>query len=136
MSKWCSDLNKVKEGDYIATIPFGWVKVVRIDKSNPYSIRTKLGAFMKDGTRQIEEKAPSAFIKPPEWLEEIIGHKPCEFKKDDQVLVSNDKLYWTKRYFSHVDKDGCGYYCFKHGRTSWSAINENDISFWEYCKKC
>jgi hypothetical protein len=133
MFEWDSDLSKVKTDDYIATIQFGWVKVINIDKNSPYSIVTKYQAYIKDGKRQVGEIAPSAFIKPPKWLEEIIGTKPCEFKKDELVLVSNDGFYWTKRYFSKYIENK--YYCFKQGRTSKTAIDSNDISAWIYCKK-
>lgn len=51
---------------------------------------------------------------------------------DTPVLVSNDNKEWIKRYFARYE-DG-NVYCWLSGKTSWTAICELSIGYWDYTK--
>ena len=133
--KWSSDLNDVKVGDWIATIAWGWVKVIHVFSNEPYPIHVECNssyAYTFDGKDALRDKAPSAFTVPPKWLVEIIGLKPCEFKKGDKVMVwDTDEEDWIRRYFSH--QKGNKFYCYTHGATPWS--NDTGTVAWERYRK-
>jgi len=125
-----NNLNKCKVGDWIAT-PAGWEKITEIVK-RVYPVCAGSGIYTIDGKFRLDDKAPSAFVEPPEWLLKYIGPKPCEFKKDELVMVryfAKDTEYL--RYFSHYENNK--YSVFADGRTSHTA---NGITQqWEYCRK-
>ena len=133
VDKWSSDLSKVEVGDWIATIAWGWCRVKRISSFGSYPIQVnRHSSYTFDGKNAPRDKAPSAFIIPPQWLLEIIGPKPCEFSKGDKVMVRNcGDSKWYPRYFSHQDRDF--YCCFADGSTEWS--NSGEMVQWEQCRK-
>jgi len=121
-----NNLSKCKPGDWIATIQHGWLQIKRVEVEVLYSIITDRDSYTLSGRDYSEDKAPSAFVDPPEWLLEYIGPKPCEFKKDDLVIVDNTCL----RYFSHYE-DG-KYYTYCGGQTS---ITTQETIAWDSCRK-
>ena len=132
---WSSNLNKVKVGDWIATIQMGWGKVssTNNDGNYPVDITTdgQCTSYACNGFYQSYHKAPSAFAVPPTWLLEIIGPKPCEFVKGDPVMVrDNDESEWLPRYFSHIK--GSNIFCFCNGLTPWTT---EAASPWSQCRK-
>ena len=127
-----NDLSKCKVGDWIATL-YGWKQIEEIGSLNDaYPIQIDSRFYTREGFFYIVHKIPSAFIEPPEWLLKYIGPKPCEFKKDELVMVryfAKDTEYL--RYFSHYENNK--YSVFADGRTSHTA---NGITQqWEYCRK-
>jgi hypothetical protein len=42
------------------------------------------------------------------------------------------KSEWIKRYFAKYENGRV--YVWKEGKTSWSAVNEHNVNFWEYAK--
>jgi hypothetical protein len=73
--KLVDGLRGVKVGDWIATIQRGWVKVTKITDSS-YPIMAGSISYTEDGLYSMNNKAPSAFINPPDWLRRYIGPKP------------------------------------------------------------
>jgi len=127
-----NDLSKCKVGDLIATA-LGWEKIAKITKIYHCThIHVASGVYTVDGKLDKSDKAPSAFIDPPDWLLEYIGPRPYPFEKDELVMVryfARDTEYL--RYFSHYENNK--YYVFIDGRTSYTA---NGITQqWEYCRK-
>lgn len=53
-------------------------------------------------------------------------------KVDTPILVSNDNKEWIKRYFARYE-DG-NVYGWLNGKTSWTAICELSIGYWNYAK--
>jgi len=130
-----NDLTKCKKGDWIATIQHGWQQIERInDIESPLPIITTYANYTLSGRYFPENVAPSAFVDPPDWLLDFIGPKPCEFKKDDLVVVweeddDNCVRFWE--YFSHMEGDK--YACFPNGKTSYTA--NGLVHTWKYCRK-
>ena len=120
-----NDLSKLKVGDWLATVPKGWIKIDDIDTGCTYCICDK---YTIDGKYHKSDKYPTAFANPPQWLIDIIGPKPCEFKKGDKVLVKSmlEGHGFLRRYFSHEKDDF--YYCFNNGADEWAA--DGDIIQW------
>jgi len=138
-----NDLSKCKVGDWIATA-IGWLKVQCIDENSEYPVIAKCQIERKDpiinncrtytnnGHYYKNDKAPSAFVEPPEWLLKYIGPKPCEFKKDELVMVRGyDDLDEMLRYFAYYEDDK--YYAYDNGNTSITSRGRN--SAWKYCRK-
>jgi len=125
-----NDLSKCKVGDLIATVK-GWVKITS-RAMDYYPIYVESKTYTLDGKREDDDKAPSAFVEPPEWLLEYIGPKPCEFKKDELVMVrGHDDLEWVLRYFAYYEGDK--YYAYNSGNTS--ITSRGSASAWKYCRK-
>jgi len=74
------DLSKCQLGDYVATLK-GWskVKVTKHDATYPICVGGR--SFSLNGYDSFNDKIPSCFIEPPKFWFEIIGPKPCKFKK-------------------------------------------------------
>ncbi len=128
-----NDLSGVKVGDYIWTVPKGWVKVTYADPVAPYAIVTlDYEAYTLEGKRDEGDTYPSAFLEPPEGIGET-EPKPCEFKKGQRVLVWDDDSNGKyKRYFSHLEDAGL-YHCFPSGLDEWANNGRATIS-WLHCR--
>ena len=132
-----SDLSKSKVGDWIATVMWGWLKITKLYPGNRYGVEFKTNDdtvnVTHNGCLYKFDKYPTAFTAKacPQWLIDIIGKKPCKFKKGDKVLLNGD----LKRYFSH-ETHGY-YYCFEDGKDAWTSngkVNEwqkHQITAWE-----
>jgi len=128
-----NDLSKCKIGDWIATT-VGWKQLNTSDYTDvTYPIAIGDKTYTSDGKYKVEDIVPSAFVNPPEWLLEYIGPKPCEFEKDELVMVWDDGEKYSPylEYFSHMK--GNKYACFQMGRTSFTARGK--VHTWEYCRK-
>ena len=54
-------------------------------------------------------------------------------KVDTPILVKDIlKSEWIKRYFAKYENGRV--YVWKEGKTSWSAVNEHDVTSWKYAK--
>ena len=130
-----NDLSNLKVGDYIWTIQSGWTKVLEIDTAGSPVIKCQSTTrspiyYSLDGKLLLGDSYPSAFIEPPSGF--CAEKKPCDFKKGDEVLVSNGGSSWRRRYFSHA-KNG-SYFTFSDGRTEWSSLGLVGEA-WRLCKK-
>ena len=136
MKEWSSDLSCVEVGDWICTFRVGWDRVASLlsGTSILYPILTESGiTYTIDGKRRKTDRVPTAFSEPPEWLIDIVGPRPCDFKKWDRVLVRDSSgNTWIRRYFSHVGDDG-RLYCFNDGQDEWTS--DGAVTPWKYCKK-
>ena len=66
----------------------------------------------------------SEYIEPPvDW---------SKVEVDTPVLVSHDNVVYYKRHFAKY-KNG-RVFVWGYGRTSWSAIDEDDIAWYTYAK--
>ena len=116
------DLSKCKVGDWICTAQFGWVQINTINDSLLHPISVVLDGYEEtytlNGFHHKDDKFPSAFIEPPkDWNAEP---RPHRFKKDDRVLVRDDKdAKWNRRYFAYEEKGKV--YCYPSGYTSWTT---------------
>lgn len=69
------------------------------------------------------------------WLFMEYIEPPVDWTKvevDTPVLVSNDNVTYCKRYFAKY-KNG-RVFVWEYGRTSWSAVDEDDIAWCTYAK--
>ena len=128
--------NKVEIGkQYKSSAPDGlfagtaFKRVLAVDCAGSYPVAIELAdgridKFTEDGYFSIS-KGNSA------W--NLIEVTPCaDFKKDEQVMVSEDGVRWSPRHF---DKEVEGVaYCFSDGRTFWT--NRGYSSYpWNYCRR-
>jgi len=126
-----NDLSKCKVGDKIATL-LGWKRITSIGFNSEYPIDIEGVLYTLNGHYLEDHKAPSAFVDPPEWLLEYIGPKPCEFKKDELVIVTGDgNSCKALRYFAYYEDDK--YYAYDNGNTS--ITSRGKTSAWKYCRK-
>jgi len=127
-----NDLSKCKVGDWVATL-YGWAQIEEIGSLNDdYPILINNLLYTREGFFYKAHKAPSAFIDPPGWLLKYIGPKPCEFKKNELVMVRMRIDHrWCLRYFAQHKKKG--YATYDYGKTSYTA--KGAISVWKYCRK-
>jgi len=97
-----------------------------------YPIQVNGRTYTQEGFFYKVHKAPSIFINPPEWLLEYIGPKPCEFEKDELVMVGeyNDRG-WMLRCFAYYKDDK--YYTYNDGRNS--ITSRGKTTSWKYCRK-
>lgn len=66
---------------------------------------------------------------------DLIEVRPWDdFKIDDPVLVSDDGLNWSKRYFAGVNSNGLPT-AFNDGTTSFTVPHSTHITEWDFCKK-
>ena len=124
-----NDLSELRVGDWLATVQYGWLQIKNIHyNNNIHPIQTNHEYFTFDGKTHNYDKYPTAFANPPQWLIDIIGPKPCDFKKGDKVLVKSmlEGRGFLRRYFSHEKDDF--YYCFNNGADEWAA--DGDIIQW------
>jgi len=130
-----NDLSKCKVGDWIATIQFGWIQIDMIgDMESRYPISTAETTYTSSGKHFIENKVPSAFVEPPEWLLEYIGPKPCEFKKDELVIVWDDEAEKSPSFLEYFCRmDGNHYLCYQYGKTS--ITSQGRTHKWTHCRK-
>lgn len=56
--------------------------------------------------------------------------KPCPFKKDELVEVSQNGVDWLLRHFCKLENEM--YYCYENGKTS---TNSHCTQAWRYCRK-
>lgn len=71
-----------------------------------------------------------------EWLfaeyKELKINIPPDTPIDTKVLASHDGINWNKRYYAgHINGK---YWTWSNGVTSWSAVNENDVTSWKYMR--
>ena len=68
------------------------------------------------------------------WLED--EHEIVNWSKvavDTPILVKDYlNTPWLKRYFARFENGKV--YTFDDGRTSWSVVNDNELSSWKYAK--
>lgn len=88
------DLSKVKVGDEIWTIEEGWTKVLSIDYSKDYPIKTKKWTYTLEGKIYSKYKYPSAFLEYP-FKEQPIETDTIVWFRDYE-----DEL-WRFGYYSH-----------------------------------
>jgi hypothetical protein len=131
-----SDLSKVKIGDWIFTIQNGWTKVLHILDNARYVIHAESGFYTIDGKYTFDDSCPSAWVRPPAYLNAPPKPKPKPvFKKGDRVLVWNvNAEAKERRIFSHYDsKRRFPYVCFKYGADEWSS--RGLVDYWACCQK-
>lgn len=68
---------------------------------------------------------------PQRILEKVISLK--EYKVDDPIMVSRDKISWLKRHFSGISREGLPI-AFSKGKTSWSS-EPYDVVSWNYYRR-
>lgn len=70
------------------------------------------------------------------WLEEEYEEPEVDWSKvevDTPILVRNtDNEEWHKRYFARYENGTI--YAWVNGRTSWAAIDNDDVTNWRYAK--
>ena len=111
-----SDLRKVKVGDKIWTIQYGWVEVVNVE-TDSYPIETDGSCYTIDGKRSKSDKYPSAFTEYP------FKEQPIE--KDTIVWYRDDEdTSWMVGYYSHFE-DG-NHFCF-HGSKKSTETNVKNV---------
>ena len=70
------------------------------------------------------------------WLMEEYEEPEVDWSKvevDTPILVrDNDGDKWIRRYFAKYD--GKIVYAWNCGRTSWSTLNDNEVTDWKYAK--
>ena len=126
-----NDLSKCAIGSWIATTE-GWKQVKRSHNyAHTYPINIGERSYTLDGKVHACDIVPSALVDPPNWLLEYIGPKPCEFEKDDPVLVWNTGDIKFYMHFSHME--GGKYICFADGRTSYTT--DGKVDAWTHCRK-
>lgn len=115
---------KLKPGDWIWTIQYGWVKVTKINMSGDLPtlrVRTDLCSlvtYYSNGKFYFNDKFPSAFLEPLPQLDQT--PKPIDLEPGDKVMVRmGNEASWLRRHFSHFE-DGA-IWCYKDGGTSWSS---------------
>ena len=109
----------------------GWEKITDL-RYGQYPICVGSKIYTIDGKLRTDDKAPSAFIDPPEWLLKFIGSKPCSFKKDELVMVkARETSDEALRYFAYYG--GNKYYTYNSGNTS--ITSRGNASAWGYCRK-
>ena len=129
-----NNLGRCKKGEWIATT-VGWKQVKRIHNyAHTYPINIDDRLYTLDGKLHACDIVPSAFVDPPDWLLEYIGPKPCEFRKDELVIVwdeDTEKCPTFLEYFCRTE--GNNYLCYQHGRTS--ATSQGKVNAWTHCRK-
>ena len=113
-----SDLSKVKAGDKIWTISDGWTKVINIDHTDRYSIKTEIYTYTIDGKVCTSDKYPSAFLEYP-FKEHVIEKDTLVWFRD------NEDTSWRVGYYSHLE-DG-RHFVFDHSKKSTET---KDCNFW------
>jgi hypothetical protein len=122
-------LSGVKYGDWIATIRDGWVQVT----SNQCPIEAGGEVYTITGFCSAD-KAPSAFVDPPEWLLDYIGPRPVDFAPDEVILVSDKRsAEYVPRHFVRMEGDRA--VCVRDGRSMKTMLNSHDVCKWIYFKK-
>lgn len=123
-----NDLSNVN--GLIYTAKNGWENAVDNKEEVDYPILTENEKYTICGRLHVDDKHPSAWLEPPEYLN--AESKPCELKKGDMVIAKfNIDDVERKRYFSHHEKGN--YYCYSDGMTEWSS--EGRVSFFPICEK-
>lgn len=94
-----SDLSNVKLGDIIWTIQLGYTEVVKIldDKIRVIDKNTHIHYYFKNGNEYKQDEYPSAFVNIPACF--------INFKENDYVLVSNNKIDWEPSIFKYITKN-------------------------------
>lgn len=71
-----------------------------------------------------------------DWLLQEYKEPEIDWSKvkvDTPILVKDIlKSGWIKRYFAKYENGRV--YAWKEGKTSWSAVNEQDVNSWKYAK--
>ena len=93
---WDADLSEVEVGDWIATVRDGWARVGEVQDLSEHIHPIFAGewAYTINGKLFDKDVAPSAFVKPPQWLLDVIGPKPdlcplCESRMSSIRIVSD-----------------------------------------------
>jgi len=123
-----SDLSKCEVGDMVASIKHGWLKVLgsfgfvvslECKDDDDTLVVQKSGKFHKD------DKAPSYFSIPPQWLFDIIGPKPKPekiFTEGQRVLVWEEEDDKSRRIYAYK-KDG-EHYVYNDSGDKWTSYGE------------
>lgn len=83
---------------------------------------------------QVYSKTGQYFIDDYSALDLIEVQPWDDFKIDDPVIVSDNGLSWSKRYFAGVNSNGLPT-AFNNGTTSFTVPHPTHITEWNYCKK-
>ena len=89
-------------------------------------IRNKHGVYCDDLIKRHPEEAEEtimAWEKPIDW---------SKVEVDTKILVGDFESVWHKRYFAKF-KNG-KVYAWKNGKTSFTAVSDNDIVAWNFAK--
>ena len=126
MNKLQSDLSKVKVGDWVLTLQFGWAKVKEVNPNFDYPIFVGSETYTEDGELKGGDLFPTCFPvdQVPECFLEIYGPPPVEFEDGEACWVSEDKEFWYPRVFKHREKAGFRTYG-----------DHNVHTLWKYCRK-
>ena len=117
--------NRLKPGDWVWTIQYGWVQVARttntqivVDTHDDTNVN-QIG-YSKDGKYFDSDRFPSLF---PQALPQVDPFsQPPILKKGDRVLVRHVyKCSWKPAYFAAYRPAHRGIYCFCKGKTEWSS---------------
>ena len=69
-----------------------------------------------------------------EWLEKeyVESFDWSKVHIDTPIIVSNDEKWWLNRHFAKYENGNV--YAFDVGKTSWSVVNFDDCTPWQYAK--
>ncbi len=131
-----SDLSKVKVGDWVLTLQFGWGKVEEIAKNMyPIKIRARADAvsYSMSGKRHSYDTYPTCFPidQAPECFLEIYGPPPVEFREHEPVWISEEGVIWKIALFLNRDKDGT-YWVYDTVNTAHYSGGRKG---YKYCRK-
>lgn len=105
-----SDLSKVKVGDKIWTIQYGWQEVICTGNDGNYPIRVlNNNGYTIDGKCYVTDKYPSAFLEYP-FKEQLIEKDTIVWFRDDEEGT------WLMGYYSHFKDEK--HFCFAGSRKS------------------
>jgi len=126
--------NKLKLGDWVWTIQYGWVQISKIT-STQIAVNTRNEdeviqvCYTRKGKFFGSDKFPSLF---PEALPQVdpFSQSPCLTKGDTVLVRHNNTASWKPAYFAAY-KPGCpGIMCFKDGKTEWSS--QGDMEYFSH----
>lgn len=134
-----NDIVKWRRGIYFMVHEFQG-KLILVSKYNHGSLENFNGLKSKydDTCDIVEVRRPEETYQLKEkcWERAPIVYQEKEdfYKFDELVEVSDDGIYWNKRYYAgRIDNK---HYCWRDGRTSETAEDEQGILAWNYIRKC
>lgn len=135
-----SDLSKVKVGDWVLVLSWGWKKVsaINTDEDALYKVRVDLDnhnsdTFTLEGKNLIDAIYPACFPanQVPECFLELYGPPPVEFEENEPVWVSDEGVIWKVAMFINRDEDGT-YWVYDTVNTSHYSSGRKG---YKYCRK-
>ncbi len=121
-----SDLSKVKVGDWVLTLQFGWAKVKEVNPNYDYPIFVGSETYTEDGELKGGDLFPTCFPvdQVPSQFLEIYGPPPIEVKDGEPCWVSDDNETWYPRVFREESEEGF---------VTYGGLG--DFNIWKYCCK-